>query len=85
MRQRPVRRYAGETPLDVGQLDRRGTVVRLASEAHSTTQEALAYLNSPDAELGGRPLDLATRSAAGLAAVEQALNGIAARNRNRDR
>jgi uncharacterized protein (DUF2384 family) len=70
---RPPRRYAGERPLDSEETRRRGDVVRIASELHPTSAEALAFLNQHHEGLGGRPLDLATASEAGLAAVTAAL------------
>jgi hypothetical protein len=73
MRQRPPKRYAGERPLDAAETERRGRAVRLASTAHPTPQAAVAFLNDHHPALGGRPLDIATGSAAGLAAVEAAL------------
>jgi len=36
-------------------------------------QDAIAFLNGDDAQLGGRPLDLAIESAEGLRAAEQRL------------
>lgn len=38
--------------------------------------KAIEFLNSDNAELGARPLDLATESAAGSASVEAALSRI---------
>lgn len=73
MFQRPPKRYAGERPLDADETRRRGLAVRMASVAHATNAEAVAYLNGHDDGLGGRPLDVATASDAGLAAVEAAL------------
>lgn len=73
MRYRPPKRYAGETPLDAEETRRRGLVVRLASEAHASSQDALTFLNQPNARLGGRPLDIATASEAGFTAVRAEL------------
>lgn len=70
---RPQKRYAGERPLDTDETRRRGLAVRLATAAHPDTKAALDFLNSHHAGLGGRPLDVATASKAGLAAVEAAL------------
>ena len=74
MLQRAPRRYAGERPLDSDETRRRGLAVRLASNSHPTSEAAIAFLNEPDAALGGRPLDIATASDEGLAAVEAALS-----------
>ena len=73
MYKRPPRRYAGEKPLDADETRRRGMAVRLASTAHPDTKAALDFLNSHHDGLGGRPLDVATASESGLAAVEAVL------------
>lgn len=73
MRQRPPKRYAGEKPLDGEETRRRGLVVRLASDLHPSSAEALAFLNTHHDGLGGRPLDIATESEEGFAAVEKVL------------
>lgn len=75
MLHRPPKRYAGERSLDADETRRRGLAVRLASAAHSSSQDAMAFLNTHHPELGGRPLDIATGSEAGLAAVEATLKG----------
>jgi hypothetical protein len=74
MLQRAPRRYAGERPLDADETRRRGLAVRLASSAHATSEGAMAFLNEHNPALGGRPLDIATASEDGLAAVEATLN-----------
>jgi len=38
--------------------------------------EALRFLNTPDAALGGRPLEVATDSAEGLTKVRQAIGDV---------
>ena len=73
MLRRPPKRYAGERPLDADETRRRGLAVRLATSAHPTSAAAVAFLNDHHDALGGRPLDIATASDAGLAAVEAAL------------
>lgn len=73
MFQKPTKRYAGERPLDADETRRRGLAVRLASTAHPTAQEAMSFLNTHHEGLGGRPLDIATGSDAGLAAVQATL------------
>lgn len=75
MFQRPPKRYAGEKPLDVDETRRRGLAVRAASMALATSAEAIAFLNEPHPMLGGRPIDIATASEAGLSSVKTALNG----------
>lgn len=57
---------------------RQGEITRLAF--HVLGREgAIDFLNSDNAELGARPLDLATASAAGCASVEAALGRLAFR------
>lgn len=57
---------------------RQGEITRLAFELLGR-DEAIGFLNSDNAELGARPLDLATTSAAGCATVEAALGRLAFR------
>jgi uncharacterized protein (DUF2384 family) len=54
------------------QASRQGRAVSFALQSFPVAAEAMDYLNSDQDGLG-RPLDLAIESAAGLAAVEQAL------------
>lgn len=51
---------------------------RISTEAFLALgrDEALRFLNTPDAALGGRPLELATESAEGLAKVRQAIGDV---------
>lgn len=55
---------------------RQGDVTRLALSTLGSKEEAMAYLNLERAELGGRPLDLATSTAEGLKLVERDLVAI---------
>lgn len=73
MKLRSERRYAGELPLGAAQTARRSEAVRVALAAIPDAAAALSFLNAHDAQLGGRPLDLATDSAAGLVDVVEAL------------
>jgi hypothetical protein len=59
--------------LSQGERERQGQAVRTAHAALGTTEAVRAFLNSPHAELGGRPIDLALASDEGLAAVEAAI------------
>lgn len=60
---------------------RQGEITRLAF--HVLGREgAIDFLNSDNAELGARPLDLATASAAGCATVEAALGRLVFRPTN---
>lgn len=69
MRFKTPRKYSGERRLDASELDRRASAVRAAHAALATPADAIAFLNATHAELGGRPLDLATQSEPGLADV----------------
>jgi uncharacterized protein (DUF2384 family) len=53
--------------------ERQGRVARIAWEKLGNRDAMLAFLNTHDDALGGRPIDLAVESAAGLAAVEKLL------------
>jgi hypothetical protein len=59
--------------LSTEQAVRQGRISQLAFVALGQAG-AIAFLNGHDDELGGRPLDLAVKSAEGLAAVEYALS-----------
>ncbi|MFN3434190.1 MAG: antitoxin Xre/MbcA/ParS toxin-binding domain-containing protein [Sphingomonas sp.] len=56
---------------------RQARIAALAWAALGDRERVMAFLNSEDARLGGRPLDLAIASDAGLARVEVVLSGIA--------
>lgn len=56
---------------------RQGRVTKLALEMLGK-DKAIAYLNLASDKLGGRPLDLATASADGLAQVEQDIAAMCA-------
>jgi hypothetical protein len=68
---RPFRKAAPMLPRESGA--RQGQVVRSAQAALGSTDRVRSFLNNHHAGLGGRPLDLATASAAGLVAVEAAI------------
>jgi hypothetical protein len=68
---RPFRKAAAMLPRESGA--RQGQVVRSAQAALGTIDRVRSFLNSHHAGLGGRPLDLAIASAAGLVAVEAAI------------
>ena len=59
--------------LTADEADRQGRVTLLAFRMLGGRDPAIAFLNTPDSTLGGRPLDLAIASPAGLEAVEQAI------------
>lgn len=52
---------------------RQGKVVQLAQAALGSVEAVRAFLNTHHEALGGRPIDIAVESDAGLAAVEAAL------------
>ena len=60
------------------QADRQGRIARSAWTALGSRDAVVAFLNTHDDALGGRPLDLAVASAEGLTAVEQAMTARAA-------
>lgn len=63
--------------LSAEEAARQGKVAQLAWEAFKDRDTMIAFLNTHDDALGGRPIDLAVKSADGLATVEQALAGRA--------
>ena len=72
MRRRQFRPASIKSKLSADEANRQGRAVRMAFEIMGK-DEARAFLNEPDDALGGRPLDVATASAEGMQAVEQAL------------
>jgi hypothetical protein len=64
------RRFTPNAPrLSQEQAARQGTVAARAWSAFQDRDRVVAFLNTEDASLGGRPLDLAIASDEGLAAV----------------
>lgn len=61
--------------MDPDRARRQGEITQLAFLLLGRDQ-AIAFLNSDNVELGARPLDLAMESAAGCASVEAALGGM---------
>jgi uncharacterized protein (DUF2384 family) len=55
------------------QAERQGRVSRLAFERLRQPAAVIAFLNTHDDNLGGRPIDLAIASPDGLLSVERAL------------
>jgi uncharacterized protein (DUF2384 family) len=71
-------RRANSPRLDSDSARRQGEITQLAF--HLLGREgAIEFLNNEHAELGARPLDLATASAAGCATVEEALGRMTVR------
>ena len=70
---KPFRRRYNTVPLDPGAAERQGRAAKLAWERFGESAAAVAFLNTHDDALGGRPIDIAVASPAGLAALERAL------------
>jgi uncharacterized protein (DUF2384 family) len=68
-------------PLSPDKGVRQGSVVRSAQAAFGSIEAVRAFLNSPHPTLGGRPIDLALESDAGLKAVEAAIAAEAGQGR----
>lgn len=69
-------RFSNSPRLSPEQAARQGGISQQAI-ATLGAPEAIAFLNGHDAELGGRPLDLAIASAQGLEAAQRRLADIA--------
>jgi uncharacterized protein (DUF2384 family) len=70
----PCRRRAPQGPvLSADEGKRQSRAVHAAQAALGSVNDVRAFLNSHDESLGGRPIDIAIASDAGLAAVEAAL------------
>lgn len=75
----PMRFRRSNAPrLEAESARRQGDIARLAFHRLGR-EEAMQFLNSDNAELGARPLDLATSSADGFASVEAALELLPSR------
>jgi uncharacterized protein (DUF2384 family) len=61
------------TPLSREESVRQGKAVRAAQAALGSVEAVRAFLNSHHEALGGRPIDIAVASEAGLIAVEAAI------------
>ncbi len=70
---RPFRNKYGTPRLSPEAAARQGRAARLAFEKMPEAGAAVAFLNTHDEAMGGRPIDLAVESAAGLLTVEQAI------------
>ena len=66
------------TPLPRDEVQRQGDISQLAFLHMGGRDPAIAFLNADDAELGGRPLALATASDAGFVRVADAIRARAA-------
>lgn len=72
-RTRPFRRPYNAVRLAPDAAVRQGRAATLAWEKFRDSAAVAAFLNTHDAELGARPIDLAVASASGLEAVERML------------
>ncbi len=77
-RTKPFRKKFTTVRLDPASAARQSRIALFAWDKLGGKDGASAFLNSHDDALGGRPLDLAVASDAGLAAVEQAITARAA-------
>lgn len=65
------------TPLPPGDAQRQGDISQLAFLTMGGRDPAIAFLNSDNAELGGRPLVVATASLEGFERVAAAIRSMA--------
>lgn len=70
---RQIRKRLDHTRLSYEEAARQGRAARLAWEQIPQAGAAVAFLNTYDDALGGRPIDLAIASERGLRAVEGAI------------
>lgn len=70
---KPFRNKFAGPRLGPDEAARQGKASRLAFDTLRDPKAVIAFLNTHDDALGGRPLDLAIASPEGLAQVEQAL------------
>ena len=73
---RPFRKQAATPRLASDQAARQGLVSRLAFETLRQPGAVIAFLNTHDDALGGRPIDLAIASEDGLLSVKRALAAL---------
>jgi uncharacterized protein (DUF2384 family) len=73
---RPFIKRSTTPRLAPDQAARQGRVSRLAFETLRQPAAVIAFLNTHDAALGGRPIDLAVASQDGLLSVERVLAAL---------
>jgi hypothetical protein len=78
----PIKRKMFAKPSTVPRLPperakRESFITHLACSLLNDPAKAMGFLNGDNETLGGRPLEVATRSAAGCAAVESAIRLLA--------
>lgn len=74
---RPFAKRFNAPRLSAEEADRQGRVSNLALKLLGAADVAIAFLNTHDEALGGRPIDLAIKSEEGLDAVRQVLDARA--------
>ena len=79
MNRGPFKKSRSGPVLSRDEFARQGHAVRAATTAFGDAGQVRGFLNTHHGALGGRPLDLAVASAAGLSAVETAICIEAAR------
>ncbi|WCT72793.1 hypothetical protein PQ455_14275 [Sphingomonas naphthae] len=70
------KRPAPHQRLTPEQAARQGRAATLAFEKLRQSEAVIAFLNTHDDSIGGRPIDLAVTSADGLASVEQLIASL---------
>ena len=73
---KPFQKRSTQPRLSAEEAARQGRVSQLAFAALRQPQAVIAFLNTHHDALGGRPIDLAVASAAGLLSVERALAAL---------
>ena len=73
IRKPQFRRFVAKVRLSPDQSRRQSMAVQVAWKAFGERDGAMAFLNDHDAELSGKPLEIAMESDEGLVAVEQLL------------
>ncbi|MET0269634.1 MAG: hypothetical protein ABW173_04310 [Sphingomonas sp.] len=74
---RPFRKPFNSPRLTPEEAARQGRATNLALAAFGAA-DAIAFINTHDETLGGRPIDIAVASAEGMTRVEQAISAQAA-------
>jgi hypothetical protein len=69
----PFRRFVAKTRMTPDDARRQSSIVQAAWKSFGEREPAMAFLNTHQDELDGRPLDIATASDEGLAAIQQLL------------
>jgi uncharacterized protein (DUF2384 family) len=69
----PFRRFVAKTRMTPDDARRQSSIVQAAWKSFGEREPAMAFLNTHQDGLDGRPLDIATASDEGLATVQQLL------------